>query len=219
MKPILQRAKTPEQKAARRQHILDAAADIIMRSSFDELSLIEIAEAVGITKAALYRYFRNKETLFLALYEDSLTLLISDAAKLTQETNSSTSSDLTELLLRHRLFCHLTAILNSVLERNLTVEEAIEFKKRLLVSMSAFAQFISTRLNIAPHYALQLMFHIQQAIIGCWLTCNPLGTMKEALKDRSLKIFELDFETSLREHLQLIVIGFEAGQSNRKNKE
>ena len=102
MKPIRQRAKSPEQKAARRQHILSAAADIIMASSFDQLNMIDIAEAVGITKAALYRYFRNKETLFLALFEDSMESLI-QAAEQQPVPAQNPANLLAELLIQHKL--------------------------------------------------------------------------------------------------------------------
>ena len=207
MKPIRQRAKTPEQKAARRQHILEAAAEIIMDSSFDQLNMIEIAQQVGITKAALYRYFRNKESLFLALYEQSLDELIK-ASDEAPDNIQDPAKDLADRLLQHRLFCHLTAILNAVLERNLTVEEAIEFKLRLTTRMVRFTQIMSRRLDIENGEALALLFHIQNCIIGCWHTCNPVGTMKEALESPALSMFRLDFDTNLKAHLQLLTDGF-----------
>jgi len=186
-----------------------------MASSFDQLNMTDIAAAVGITKAALYRYFRNKETLFLALFEDSMEALI-QAAEQQPVPTKDPALELTDLLLQHKLFCHLTAIVNSVLERNLTVEEAIEFKTRLVGRMVRFTQVMAKRLEIEQSEALSLLFHVQHTIIGCWHSCNPVGTMKEALESPALSMFRLDFETHLKAHLQLLTAGFNSRRQTDK---
>ena len=56
---IKQRAKNPEQKALRRQQILLATKNRFSKSSYEDVNLQHIAADVGMTKAALYRYFRN----------------------------------------------------------------------------------------------------------------------------------------------------------------
>ena len=74
------RAKTPEQKALRLTQIMDVTAARFATLSYEEVNLKHIAADVGITKAALYRYFRNKETLFLALYTQEATNFVATAA-------------------------------------------------------------------------------------------------------------------------------------------
>ncbi|WP_156506077.1 TetR/AcrR family transcriptional regulator, partial [Oleiphilus sp. HI0117] len=76
---IKQRANNPEQKALRKQQILDATRKRFSDLAYEDLNLNVIAADVGITKAALYRYFRNKETLFLALFVETLEELIHSA--------------------------------------------------------------------------------------------------------------------------------------------
>ncbi|WP_375087079.1 TetR/AcrR family transcriptional regulator [Microbacterium sp. LS_15] len=49
---------------ARRQEILESALDVIGRSGYRGASLKQIAEAVGVTPAALLHYFGSKEELF-----------------------------------------------------------------------------------------------------------------------------------------------------------
>jgi AcrR family transcriptional regulator len=53
--------------AATRARILDTAQDLFIDKGYEKISLREIAEAVGITKAALYYYFPTKEDLFKEL--------------------------------------------------------------------------------------------------------------------------------------------------------
>ena len=51
-----------------RQRILDLALDLFTEHGYDGTSLREIADGLGITKAALYYYFESKEDIFLALH-------------------------------------------------------------------------------------------------------------------------------------------------------
>ena len=52
-----------------RDRILDAALDHFVDRGFDGTSLRQIAESVGITKAALYYYFTSKDDLLAALHQ------------------------------------------------------------------------------------------------------------------------------------------------------
>jgi len=60
----------PTGKRARtRAKLLDAAAAIIAAKGFHEATLDDIAAEAGLTKGAIYGNFKNKEELFLAIYE------------------------------------------------------------------------------------------------------------------------------------------------------
>jgi len=51
-----------------RERILDAALDLFIEKGFDKTSLREIAEQIGVTKAALYYHFASKEDILMALH-------------------------------------------------------------------------------------------------------------------------------------------------------
>ena len=51
-----------------RERILDAALDQFIEKGFDKTSLREIAEQLGVTKAALYYHFASKEDILMALH-------------------------------------------------------------------------------------------------------------------------------------------------------
>jgi AcrR family transcriptional regulator len=51
-----------------RQRILDVALALFIEQGYDGTSLREIAERLGVTKAALYYHFASKEDLLLALH-------------------------------------------------------------------------------------------------------------------------------------------------------
>ena len=66
-----QRARRPEQKQQRQDAILDAARQLALRDGVRNVSLTDIAEAVGIHKSALLRYFETREQIFLELTAQS----------------------------------------------------------------------------------------------------------------------------------------------------
>jgi AcrR family transcriptional regulator len=51
-----------------RQRILDTALELFTEQGYDRTSLREIAEKLGVTKAALYYYFESKDDILLALH-------------------------------------------------------------------------------------------------------------------------------------------------------
>ncbi len=56
-----------------RERIIEQAARLFVARGYHGVSMREVAEAVGVTKPALYHYFADKEALFLALLEDALS--------------------------------------------------------------------------------------------------------------------------------------------------
>ncbi|WP_067537730.1 TetR/AcrR family transcriptional regulator [Nocardia crassostreae] len=54
---------------ARREQILDAARDLIVRDGFSAVSMHAIARATGLTRPAVYAEFGDREELFAALID------------------------------------------------------------------------------------------------------------------------------------------------------
>jgi AcrR family transcriptional regulator len=57
-----------------RDKILEAALDCFIERSYDKVTLREIAEKVGVTKAALYYHFTSKEQILVTLLEPLMTM-------------------------------------------------------------------------------------------------------------------------------------------------
>ncbi|UDY35376.1 TetR/AcrR family transcriptional regulator [Dermatobacter hominis] len=63
------RSPVEEDRLSTRQRILDAATDLFIEKGYEGTSLREIAERVGVTKAALYYHFASKAEMVAALLE------------------------------------------------------------------------------------------------------------------------------------------------------
>ena len=203
---IKQRAKNPEQKALRRQQILLATKERFSVNTYEEVNLNHIAADVGITKAALYRYFRNKETLFLALYVESLELLIASSDG--RLSSPELSDYLCDVLVQNPIFCKLSAILHTILERNLSHDEALEFKLTLLDLMKKFAFKIKQHPQaggLSEQNIFTVLMHVQQALIGVWHMTHPNGAIADVLEKSPLTVFKRNFEDTLKEHLSRLI--------------
>jgi AcrR family transcriptional regulator len=62
------RGSRTETASNTRERILDAALDLFISQGFDGTSLREIAERLGVTKAALYYHFTSKDDILMALH-------------------------------------------------------------------------------------------------------------------------------------------------------
>jgi Transcriptional regulator len=67
---------------AMRQKILDTALSLFVAHGYDGISMREIAEACGLSKAGLYYHFTDKQALFLAILDGQLSQLEDLLAKI-----------------------------------------------------------------------------------------------------------------------------------------
>ena len=65
-------------EADRQSQLLDIARRQFARQGYAGTSLRDIADEAGITKAALYYYFPNKDALFLQIVQSGLTQLLNE---------------------------------------------------------------------------------------------------------------------------------------------
>ena len=61
---------------ATKQEIMLRAEQLFAQSGFESVSMREIAEACGITKANIYYYFKDKESLYLQVLESDMLEMI-----------------------------------------------------------------------------------------------------------------------------------------------
>lgn len=65
----------PRDKTASHERIVAAAMREFLEKGFAQASMKAVADAVGMTSAALYRHFENKQDMFAALVQPSVDVL------------------------------------------------------------------------------------------------------------------------------------------------
>jgi AcrR family transcriptional regulator len=201
MRPY-RRARREEEKTDRVEAILASAASLLADNTLDECNLSTIAGEVGITKAALYRYFRVKELIFLEIYRRELALL---APALQQVFLAPSVEKLAAALVARPLFCKLTAVLADVLEKPLTEEEAVTFKSYILQVFEPLGIQLNQQFGMSLEQVIGLLLHIFSAIVGCWKISHPSPMMTQALQNEQLAPFRADFHQYLQQHLTMLL--------------
>jgi len=71
---------------ARSEQILEAAARLFHKRHYHEVRMDDIAADAGVAKGTIYRYFQDKEDLYLALIVSSMNRFISDITPLLSDS-------------------------------------------------------------------------------------------------------------------------------------
>jgi AcrR family transcriptional regulator len=126
-----------------RERALAVALDLFARQGYTVTSLREIAEQLGVTKAALYFHFRTKEELLTAIlrgYLDGIAALVTEA----EEKRPLTADDQEQLLRRYAVHQSKWGLDLVVLVRNnyaeildLPIGAEVKAVRRLLVDALA----------------------------------------------------------------------------------
>jgi AcrR family transcriptional regulator len=79
--PKISGSNIPEHVAAQEEAIVEAATELIAERGVNRVRLSDIAEAVGLARTSLYRYFPTKTSILHHWFETAMTPLI-DASSL-----------------------------------------------------------------------------------------------------------------------------------------
>jgi AcrR family transcriptional regulator len=99
-KPVTPKPR-PKRNDAQRQSILEAASKLFIEKGFGGTNINDIADAVGVTRTALYYYFPSKESMLEALTEDITEKAGLLAQSVSQRDALPAKEALEQLILQH----------------------------------------------------------------------------------------------------------------------
>ena len=214
---IRRRAVTDSLKDARRDVILAAAQDLFCNQDFENISMSTIAASVGLAKGTLYLYFRTREEIFLALLTRELRAWLSslNAAVHQFQAPEDVLDWIADSLASRNELLRLGALLHSVLERNLSVEIAREFKMTFDAGLSATAVSLAPALHLASkEEARQFLRWLQVCILGLCPMAYPSPVVEVAMaQEPNLAHMIIDFRTELRSMLGALLAGMRQKQT------
>jgi AcrR family transcriptional regulator len=154
-----QRARRPEQMAARRSAILAVARAMLSDKNVADISLRELSDRVGLAKSNVLRYFDSREAIFLEVLDEQCRAWLAELEdrlgkprprKANYASEIRVASTIADSLAERRLLCELLGSMAGVLERNISGQFARDFKARAMANTSAFAQLVSHQLPWLP---------------------------------------------------------------------
>ena len=165
---INRRARSAEQKALRRQVLLDAAEKYFLETGYEAFSMNQLAKKTGIVKGTIYLYFKTREELFLTLYEQSLIRW--SQVFIGYLSNSMTSKTYAQTLYSTALadgtFLPLLIRLEHVIEHNVEIPRLIKSKRVFIRQVEVVAKPSSTSLKLSKAQAREVVKTMGVLLIG-----------------------------------------------------
>src|SRR5258706_15349207 len=83
-----------------KESILAGAADLFARRGYLGTSMNDVAEASGLSKGALYHYYRDKDQLLISIAESHVTRLVALVKSVEQDDTIAARERLQVLIMR-----------------------------------------------------------------------------------------------------------------------
>jgi AcrR family transcriptional regulator len=205
-----QRARSEEQKEHRVSEIVDATARLYRKHSFEEISFALIAKEAGFTRSNLYKYFHSKEDIFLEFLRHDLVLWRKDLLKAYGgrkiRSVKTFASVWVETLSRHKRLLDLLSILNSFLEKNVTEDTLVDFKR----SVNSEVQVMSGLLckifpTLTPEKVGEFLELQLAAAIGLYQITNLSEIQRKVLEYPEFRHMKVDFNDYLKKAVEYLL--------------
>jgi AcrR family transcriptional regulator len=173
-----QRARSPEAKRRREAAILDAARALGAAQGIRQITLTDIAAAVGMHKSALLRYFETREEIFLRLTADGwrewTRELAADLDGPGDPGPAAVAGAFARTLAARGMFCDLLAQAPLNLERNVSIEAVRGFKLATFDARQGLFAALERRLPaLAREDALDLIATAVSLAGAFWQIATP----------------------------------------------
>jgi AcrR family transcriptional regulator len=216
---MFQRARSEEQREARRQAILGAAAAMLAEMPVAEVTLNELSRRAGLAKSNVLRYFESREAVLLELldsaWQDWLAQLdaeLADAVVAGDPVPSRAdqlAAAVADSLAARPMLCDLISAQAAVLERNVSPQVAAQYKRASIAGISALGALL---LRSVPELGEPDAFRLAGAAVmttaAVWPHTQPSAAMLAAYAaDPALAAMRLDFTATLREVLGVLTAG------------
>ena len=211
------RARTDDDKNARREQLLSAALELWNETTFSSFTMLDVAARAGLAKGTTYLYFKTKEELLLALLtrelEDWFDAL-DDSLERGRNWDAKRAASTISASFQERLaLTQLITIQASILEHNISPDKALEFKQFLLQHAAQTSALLEQRLSfLRPGEGVWVLQTLNALVIGLGQLSDPSAVVHDVLERSELQALRVEFDPHLRNALEALLIGLESKQ-------
>jgi AcrR family transcriptional regulator len=171
-----QRARSAAAKEQREAAILAAATGLGEQRGIRQVTLTDIAEAVGMHKSALLRYFETREQIFLRLtaagWREWSAALRATLAEGDADV-PTVAAAFADTLVQRPMFCDLLAQAPLNLERNVSLESVRAFKLVTLEEVAAIVAELHRVLGLDEQQAVDVIATATSMAGALWQMATP----------------------------------------------
>jgi AcrR family transcriptional regulator len=208
------RARSAEHKRRRREAILAAASDLAVREGVQGVTLAAVADAVGLAKSNVLRYFGTREEIYLELMAGQWRDWVADLlARLPGPPAGSRAlaAALTGSLVSRPLFCDLQSVLATSLERHVGLDAARSYKRAALAALESAGSAIAERSALRATEGFELAAAATVFAGMIWPMAHPATVLRELYAEEpELARACPPFESTLERLIHALAEGFTA---------
>jgi AcrR family transcriptional regulator len=173
-----QRARSAAAKQQREDAIVEAARRLGKLHGIRQVTLTDIADAVGMHKSAMLRYFETREQIFLTLTAAewrtwSRALRRRTGAMTAGADATVVAAAIADSLVERPLFCDLLAQAPMNLERNVSLDAVRAFKLITLDEVAAIAAELDRLLGLTDEQSVDLIATATSLAGALWQMATP----------------------------------------------
>ena len=214
------RAVGNEDKAERRQDILDAVEALYLKHPDRMPSVAEVADKAGVAKGTVYLYFPAKEELLLALHERHVEHFFVALGKTLRDPRELGFDDIFAVVRQHMIrvpgYIALTSRCFGMMDRDIPLETAIAFKARVARTLMAAGAGLERHFPaLGNGGGVLILLHSYALIVGLWQLLHPNERFGNAIDKPELAVLKLDYEREVEKALRALW----AGAMNNREKQ
>ena len=175
------RARRPEQKALRRAAILDAARTLAVEEGVRNVTLGRVADAVGLAKSNIARYFATREEIYLELAAEGWQDWARAVHRRLDRADGSIDGiirALTDPMIRRPLLCDLLGQTATTLEHNASLEAVRRFKLQVVRHLEELsAAVVASHGGLTSGEGMDLVAGTTILAGALWPMANPPATV------------------------------------------
>lgn len=148
-----------------------------------DVTLTDIAAAVGMHKSALLRYFETREQIFLALtaegWREWSAALRADLGRRSEATSAEVAAVFAGTLAARPMFCDLLAQAPLNLERNVSIESVRSFKLVTLKEVELIGGELGRLLGLDESQGVDMIATATSLAGALWQMATPGPRLRE----------------------------------------
>ncbi|GAB2691321.1 TetR family transcriptional regulator [Thalassiella azotivora] len=197
--------------------MLDAARDLLDSRPLAEISLRELGRRVGLATSNVVRYFPTREAVFLAVLVDDWSDWLEDVGERLARpggpgppaaARARAAEVVAGTLAERPRLCALVAAAPAVLERNVPLETAREFKTAALERTERLGRLLADAVpGLAPQQATRLAGLVWVLVAGAWPMATPTPVVRQVLAEPGYEAVCVDFAPDLGATLKVLLDG------------
>jgi len=170
------RARSAEAKQQREEAILEAARRLGSEQGIRQVTLTDIAEAVGLHKSAMLRYFETREQIFLLLTAEGWrewSAAVREELRALPPDPALIARAFADTLVARPVFCDLLAQAPLNLERNVSIESVRTFKLATLEEVGAISSGLTRLLGLTEQQCVDVIAAATALAGAFWQMATP----------------------------------------------